>query len=91
MRENALTLAKAWSAFDAWMSDPRVDLYPEPRNLDAAFRATMAPFMGSKAPKAIGDALLSAFSRESGATLVTFDRALASHSRKFGGAVIVPA
>src|SRR5271154_127093 len=38
MGEQTLTLRKAWSVYDRWLADPRVDFYPEPRDADAEFR-----------------------------------------------------
>lgn len=74
--ERVLTTAGAWTAFDAWLSDPRVGLYPEPPFVDAAFRRATAPFAHQPASKWIGDCYLLAFARQADATLVTFDRAL---------------
>jgi predicted nucleic acid-binding protein len=36
--EQTLTLRKAWSVYDRWLADPRVEFYPEPRGVDAEFR-----------------------------------------------------
>src|ERR1700724_2580378 len=76
MREYALTAQNAWTTYDRWLNDPRAQFHPEPWRLDAAFRQAMEPFAGQRAPKWIGDCYLLAFARESGATLVTFDKAL---------------
>ena len=76
MGEQTLNLRKAWAAYDRWLADPRVDFYPEPRDLDAGFREVTAPFAGKAASKWIGDCFLLAFAKHSHATLVTFDRAL---------------
>jgi toxin-antitoxin system PIN domain toxin len=91
MGDQTQTIEKAWRIYDRWQEDPRVDFYPEPRNLDAAFRESTRPFAGQPASKAIGDCFLLAYSREIQATLVTFDRALKESARKLGCAVIVPA
>jgi hypothetical protein len=32
MGEYTLTLGKAWAVYDRWLDDPRVELYPEPRD-----------------------------------------------------------
>jgi predicted nucleic acid-binding protein len=37
MGEQTLTLQRAWGVYDRWLDDPRVELYPEPRGLDAEF------------------------------------------------------
>lgn len=86
-----LTLEKAWHAYDTWLSDPRVEFYPEPSGLDAAFREAAAPFAAKPASKWVGDCYLLAFSKESQATLVTFDRGLLTFARKHGYAAVMPA
>ncbi|MGD0831073.1 MAG: hypothetical protein ABR907_09035 [Terracidiphilus sp.] len=35
MGDQTLTLSKAWDVYDRWLADPRVDFYPESRNLEA--------------------------------------------------------
>ncbi len=77
--------------YDRWLEDPRVEFYPEPRGMDAAFRQATAQFGAQPASKSVGDCYLLAYSRECTATLVTFDRALLSVARKYGYAAIVPA
>ena len=86
-----LTLAKAWHAYDTWSSDPRVEFYPEPGGLDAAFRDATAPFAARQASKWVGDCYLLAFSKESQATLVTFDRGLLAFALRNGYAAVMPA
>jgi toxin-antitoxin system PIN domain toxin len=86
-----LTLDRAWGVYDTWLSDPRVEFYPEPGRLDAAFREAAAPFAAKPASKWVGDCYLLAFSKESQATLVTFDRALLAFARKNGYAAVRPA
>jgi predicted nucleic acid-binding protein len=68
-----------------------VELHPEPRDLDSAFRQATAPFAAQHASKWIGDCYLLAFAKEVGATLVTFDKALLSLARKHRYDVIIPA
>jgi len=68
-----------------------VEFYPEPRGLDAAFREATAPFAQQAASKWVGDCYLLAYSKESSAALVTFDRALLALARKHGYAAILPA
>lgn len=85
-----LTLHEAWGVYDQWMEDPRVDFYPEPRNVDAEFREVMAPFATKPASKWVGDGWLLAFAAEADATLVTFDRALLEFARKRGYAATTP-
>lgn len=55
MGDQTLTLRKAWGVYDRWLEDPRVELYPEPRNLDTGFRQTTEAFAARQAPKAVGD------------------------------------
>ncbi|MDP2995937.1 MAG: hypothetical protein Q8N47_00530 [Bryobacterales bacterium] len=76
MGEQTLTLRRAWSVYDRWLSDPRVEFYPEPRGLETGFREATAPFAGKAASKWVGDCYLLAYARQSHATLVTFDKAL---------------
>jgi toxin-antitoxin system PIN domain toxin len=90
MREYTLTVQDAWTIHDRWLSDPRVQFHPEPRRLDAAFREATGAFASQQASKWIGDCYLLAFARESGATLVTFDKALLGLARKQNYAAIVP-
>jgi uncharacterized protein len=90
MGEKTLTVDRAWAVYEGWLDDPRVELHPEPRNVDTAFRQATAPFSGQRASKWIGDCYLLAFAKESGATLVTFDKALLSLARKHHYAAIIP-
>ena len=90
MGEQTLTLESAWGVYDRWLSDPRVEFYPEPRGLDAAFREATVPFAGKLATKWIGDCYLLAFAKGSGAVLATFDRSLLEAARKNGYAAILP-
>lgn len=90
MGEQTLTIRKAWAVYDRWLNDPRVEFYPEPRNVDAAFRAATEPLATRHASKAIGDCWLLAYARELRATLVTFDRALHELARKHGCAAVIP-
>ena len=91
MGEQTLLLREAWGVYDRWMKDPRVEFYPEPRGLDAAFREAMAPFGARAAAKWVGDCYLLAYSRTSEASLVTFDKALLDRAHKLGYPAILPA
>lgn len=91
MGEQILTLRNAWSVYDRWIEDPRVEFYPEPRGLDAGFREATAPFAGKPAFKWVGDCYLLAYAKHSHATLVTFDRVLCELAQKQGNAAIIPA
>jgi hypothetical protein len=90
MREYTLTVQDAWTIYARWLSDPRVQFHPEPRRLDSAFREATGAFASQQASKWIGDCCLLAFARESGATLVTFDKALLGLARKQNYAAIAP-
>lgn len=41
--EQVLTLQKAWSVYDKWLEDYRVEFYPEPPDIDATFRRVTNP------------------------------------------------
>ncbi|MEZ5418531.1 MAG: TA system VapC family ribonuclease toxin [Vicinamibacterales bacterium] len=83
MGDDAVSQATAWQVYDAWRRDDRVSFLEEPPGLDAAFRRRTQ--RRQAATKQWADAYLSAFAEASGATLVTFDRAL----RTGGGSVAV--
>jgi predicted nucleic acid-binding protein len=90
MGDQTLTLRKAWGVYDRWLEDPRVDFYPEPRNIDSGFRQATEPFAGKPASKWVGDCWLLACATGNQATLVTFDRALYEFSRKQGQLAVIP-
>jgi uncharacterized protein len=90
MGEQTMTLQGAWGVYERWLSDPRVEFYPEPRGLDAAFRKAVAPFLAQRASKWIGDCYLLSYAKESDAALITFDKALLILARKYGCAAIAP-
>ena len=90
MGEQTLTLRKAWGVYDRWLNDPRVEFYPEPRSLDAAFREATAPFAGKAASKWVGDCYLLAYAKQSHASLVTFDKALYDLAAKEGYSAVIP-
>jgi len=46
-----LAILEAWSVFDRWLMDPRVEFFPEPRSIDNAFRQATAPFSHQAAAK----------------------------------------
>jgi toxin-antitoxin system PIN domain toxin len=91
MGEQTQTIRKAWALYDRWLEDPRVEFYPEPRNLEMAFRESTQPFAGQPASKAVGDCFLLAYAKEVQATLVTFDRGLKEFARRQNYPAIVPA
>ncbi len=84
-------LRQAWEIYERWLKDSRVEFHPEPHGLDTAFRHATASFDSEPASKWIGDCYLLAFAHRSSATLVTFDKALASLARKQGCEAVVPA
>lgn len=90
MGGKTLTLRKAWAAYDDWLQDPRVQFYPEPRNVDAAFRMATEPFAGKTASKWVGDCWLLAYAEAAQARLVTFDQALCDFALKRGCRAVMP-
>jgi uncharacterized protein len=90
MGEQSLSLRKAWRVYDQWLTDPRVQFYPEPRGIDEEFRRTTEPFAAQSASKWVGDCWMLASARGMEATLATFDRALYMYARKRGYSAIVP-
>jgi len=84
MGDETLTLRKAWAVYDRWLQDPRVEFYPEPRNVESAFRDVTEPFAAKAATKWVGDCWLLAYAEASHARLVTFDQALHSFALKQG-------
>ena len=86
-----LTLGGAWRVYERWLEDPRVQLFPEPAGLDAAFRHATKPHDGSAAAKWVGDCYLLAYAKQCQAALVTFDKALLALSRRTGHPAIPPA
>jgi toxin-antitoxin system PIN domain toxin len=90
MGVDALTLDQAWTSYDHWIEDPRVEFHPEPRDIDTVFREITRPFAAQRASKLIGDCYLLAFAKEIGATLVTFDKALLSLARQHHYGAIIP-
>jgi hypothetical protein len=85
-----LSLREAWAVYDGWLKDPRVEFYPEPRNVDAEFREALEPLAAKPASKWVGDCWLLAFAAGAGAELVTFDKALFDFGRKWGQPVVMP-
>lgn len=78
MNQKPLTMSAAWAAYDQLFADTRVGLAQEPHGVGALFRANSNLQSGS--PKVWADAWLLAFAESAGATLVTFDQALASRA-----------
>jgi toxin-antitoxin system PIN domain toxin len=84
------TLSEAWAVYDGWLQDPRVEFYPEPRNVDAGFRQATEPFAAKTASKWVGDCWLLAFAEAARARQVTFDQALCAFALKQGHRPMIP-
>jgi len=82
MGKDVRTIGEAWKVYDRWLEDSRVGIRQEAFELDMAFRAATRPVFRLSSPKAIGDCYLLAVSQVTDATLVTFDRGLASACHK---------
>ena len=82
MGKDVRTIGEAWKVYDRWLEDSRVGIQQEPFELDRAFRAATRPVSRLSSPKALGDCYLLAASQVTNATLVTFDRSLASACHK---------
>jgi predicted nucleic acid-binding protein len=78
-RDDVLTQAEAWHAYDRWSEDPRIVFLDEPLGLERAFRELSQ--QGRSSPKQWADAYLAAFALVSGTRLVTFDRAFRNKGR----------
>lgn len=91
MGEQTLSLHQAWSVYDRWLKDPRVEFYPEPQGADVLFREITKPHANKPASNAVGDCWLLASAVGIHATLATFDRALNELARKQGHPAIIPA
>jgi toxin-antitoxin system PIN domain toxin len=90
MGDEVLTMRKAWAVYDRWLQDPRVEFYPEPRNVGSAFRDATEPFSAKAATKWVGDCWLLAYAEASNARLATFDQALHSFALKQRHRAVIP-
>jgi predicted nucleic acid-binding protein len=84
MGKDVRTVGEAWKVYDRWLQDSRVGIRQEVFGFDAAFHAATRPVSRLSSPKALGDCYLLAVSQVADATLVTFDRGLASACQKAG-------
>jgi toxin-antitoxin system PIN domain toxin len=84
MSNEVLTIGAAWKVYDRWLEDSRIGIRQEPLELNSAFRSATLSVSRLSSPKAVGDCYLLAVSQVTGATLVTFDRGLASAAQKVG-------
>ena len=82
MGKDVRTIGEAWMVCDRWLGDSRIGIRQESFELDAAFRTATRSVSRLSSPKALGDCYLLAVSEITSATLVTFDRGLASACRK---------
>ena len=82
MGRDVRTIGEAWKVYDRWLEDSRVGIRQESVELDGAFRAATRSVSRLSSPKALGDCYLLAVGQVTGATLVTFDRGLASACHK---------
>ena len=82
MGKDVRTIGGVWKVCDRWLADSRVAIRQEAVELDVAFRAATRPVSRLSSPKALGDCYLLAVSQVTDATLVTFDRGLASACQK---------
>ena len=82
MGKDLRTIGEAWKVYDRWLEDPRVGIRQEAFELAVACRAATRPVSRLSSPKALGDCYLMAVSQVINATLVTFDRGLASACQK---------
>lgn len=70
-----LTMAEAWSAYDALFGDDRVAFFQEPANVESCYRSMTCGSVSS--PKVWADAWLMAIAEMAQGTIVTFDQAVA--------------
>jgi toxin-antitoxin system PIN domain toxin len=79
MNARPLSMKEAWSVYDGFLGDERVEFLNEPPAVERAFRGLSSAAHAS--PKLWADAYLTALAAECGASIVTFDRSLARRSR----------
>ena len=79
MRTEVLTQRQAWNVYDIFIKDGGARFLYEPRTLEDSFRGLSR--RSSASPKDWADSYLAAFALETGAKLVTFDKALAMKTK----------
>ena len=89
MLSRTLTMREAWRIYDRWLDDPLVEFHPEPSGVEETLRHTTV-LNGKAASKWLGDCYLLAHASRTGASLVTFDRALVRFARRHGYSAIIP-
>jgi predicted nucleic acid-binding protein len=90
MEEQTLTIRKAWTVYDRWIEDPRVEFHAEPSGIEVVFRHTTGPFGTQPASKWVGDCYLLAYAKHIRASLVAFDTALYAFAHQHGHAAVMP-
>jgi toxin-antitoxin system PIN domain toxin len=93
MGDSTVTLNSAIGLYDRWIEDPRVELMPEPRQIDKLFRQALSAVATQPATKAVADCYLIGFAAAAGAHIVTLDKGLAGMAKmqKVPFALIRPA
>jgi uncharacterized protein len=71
-REEALSMASAWSVYDQFLLNSRISFVAEPSGLEAEWKSFTN--QESQSSKLWNDAYLAAFARVSQLTMVTFDQ-----------------
>jgi toxin-antitoxin system PIN domain toxin len=79
MADEVMTQPQAWTAYDRWLTDPRVEFVDEPAEIETRFRALTR--LRQPATKDWADSYLVAFASAGQLTLVTFDRGLRSRAK----------
>ena len=72
------SMSQAWSVWDRIWADDRVSFLAEPEAIEKEFRSRSR--LSTRSPKIWADAYILAFASVADLKLVTFDRALRSHS-----------
>ncbi len=72
------SMSQAWSIWVRIWADDRVSFLAEPEAIEKEFRSRSR--LSTRSPKVWADAYILAFASVAGLKLVTFDRALRSHS-----------
>lgn len=79
MGSEVLTQRQAWQIYESFLQKSGAVFVQEPRTLDESFRRLTR--MSSASSKDWADSYLAAFAAETGAKLVTFDKALAAKTK----------
>jgi uncharacterized protein len=79
-KDEVMTQAEAWRAYDRWLQDERVAFLDEPFGLETPFRALTQA--SRSATKDWADSYLAAFALAEQLTLVTFDRGFQNKAKQ---------